>query len=113
MMSGFFYPQPTLNRLFNNCIKLSWHWISFCWNRKVERGGGGGDQIDFPLEKTTFKKPSLIRINADISEDKAYFKSFSGVNTKKMIHYILSTLIDDNQTFLLFALGQTTLSATI
>ena len=27
-MSAFFYLQPTLNRLFNNCTQLDWHWIS-------------------------------------------------------------------------------------
>ena len=29
-----FYFQPILSRLFNNCIKLHWYWISFSWNMK-------------------------------------------------------------------------------
>ena len=29
--------------------------------------GGGGDQIDPPLEKTTLKKPSLIRVKRNSS----------------------------------------------
>ena len=43
MMSAFFHFQPTLNRLFNNCIRLYWP----------------------PPEKTTLKKPSLIRVKVN------------------------------------------------
>ena len=35
--------------------------------------------------------------NADLSKGKAYFKSFSGANTKQIQHYILPTFIDDQQ----------------
>ena len=31
MISAFFYFQPTLNRLFNNCIKLCWYSVSCSW----------------------------------------------------------------------------------
>ena len=48
MMSGFFHFQHTLNRLFNNCIKL--------YKRETE--------VKLtPPEKTILKKPSLIRVN--------------------------------------------------
>ena len=47
-------------RFFNNCIKLCWYYISSSWNMKE---GGGKIEIDLPAEKTTLKKPSLIRVN--------------------------------------------------
>ena len=56
----FFHFQHTLNRFFNNCIKLCWYYISSSWNMKE---GGGKIEIDLPAEKTTLKKPSLIRVN--------------------------------------------------
>ena len=55
MVSAFFHFQHTLNRLFNNCLKLYWCYISSSWNMK-------GGQIDRPPEKTTLRKPSLIRV---------------------------------------------------
>ena len=54
---NFFYLQPNLNRLFNNCVKLYWYWISSSSNIK------GVGQFDLPPEKNTFKKPSFIRVN--------------------------------------------------
>ena len=56
---SIFYLQPTVNRLFYNCIKLYWYEISFSWNMK-----GAGGQIDPPStpEKTTFKNSSIITI---------------------------------------------------
>ena len=44
MMWIFSYLQLTLNRFFNNCVKLcwSWYWISYSWNIK------GGGKIDPP-----------------------------------------------------------------
>ena len=32
MSSFFFYFQHTLNRLFDNCVKLYWYYISSSWN---------------------------------------------------------------------------------
>ena len=47
MMSVFFHLQHTLNRLFNNCLKLHWYQISSSWNTQIE--------------KTTLKKsPALL-----------------------------------------------------
>ena len=61
MMSPFFYFQATLNRLFNNCVKLHWYQISSYCNMK-----GRGVKVlpnwpPLPLSstKTTLKKPSL------------------------------------------------------
>ena len=56
MISAFFHFQHTLNRLFNNCIKLYWYSSSYSWNMK-----GRGGYI--PPEKTSLKKPSLFRVN--------------------------------------------------
>ena len=54
----FFYFQPTLNRLFNSCIKLYWHKISFSWNMK------GMGQTDHPhllhQKKLLSKSPALL-----------------------------------------------------
>ena len=47
---NIFYLQPIFNRLFNNCIKLYWYWISSFWNMSF-----------FFQKKTISKKPSLIR----------------------------------------------------
>lgn len=41
----FFYLQHTVNRSFNNCVKLYWHWINSSWNIKRRRVRGMGDQI--------------------------------------------------------------------
>ena len=58
MMSDCFYFQPTLNRLFNSCIKLYWHKISFSWNMK------GMGQTDHPhllhQKKLLSKSPALL-----------------------------------------------------
>ena len=61
MMSAFFEFQHILNRLFNNCIKFYWSWITSSWNMK---GGGRGSNWHppHPPGKTTFKKSSLIRV---------------------------------------------------
>ena len=58
-----FYVQPTLKRLFNNCIKLYWYQISSSWNMKRESNWPP------PLQKkkTTLKKPSLIRVKINLS----------------------------------------------
>ena len=48
-------------------------------------GGEGGSQIDHhPLEKTTLKKPRLIRVNPDLNKD-AQEVIFSR-NLKKVCH---------------------------
>ena len=69
MMSAFFHFQHTLNGLFNNCIKLYWYQISSSWNMN-------GVQIDLPPppEKTTLKKPSLIRVNSLWTPDYTTFR---------------------------------------
>ena len=55
MMSAFFHFQHTLNRLFNNCIKFYWSWISSSWNMK------GGGQIDVSIVKAcACKAPAQI-----------------------------------------------------
>ena len=61
MMSAFFHFQHTLYRLFNNCIKLYWYQISSSWNMK-----GRSNWPPLP-GKTTLKKPSLIRVNTNLS----------------------------------------------
>ena len=48
MMSVFFYFQPTLNRLFSNCIKLIL------------------DKFFLKYTQPTFKKPSLIRVKVQV-----------------------------------------------
>ena len=50
MMSAFFHFQHTLNILFNNC--------------KGGRGAELGVNLGKILEKTTLKKPSLIRVKS-------------------------------------------------
>ena len=59
IMSAFFHFQHTLNRCFNNWIKLYWYYISSSWNIK----GYEGIQIDPHSGKTTLKRSSLIRVN--------------------------------------------------
>ena len=54
----FFYLQPTLNRLLNNCIKLNWHWIS-SWNIK-----GEGSQNWTPQKKLPSKSPAALGLNS-------------------------------------------------
>ena len=47
MASAIIYLQPTLNKLINNCVKLSWYHISSSWNLLLLGAGGGrGGQID-------------------------------------------------------------------
>ena len=58
IMSPFFHFQHTLNRLFNICMELYWYYISSSWNINETVGERGGD----PPEKTTLRKPSLIRV---------------------------------------------------
>ena len=65
MMSVFFQFQYTLNRLFNNCIKLCWYQISSSWNMKQE---GRGESNWLPPEKTTLKKTSLNRVKIKESQ---------------------------------------------
>ena len=55
MMSVFFYHQPTLNGLFNNCIKLYWYWISSSWNME-----GGQTELPPPQNKLPSKSPGLL-----------------------------------------------------
>ena len=54
MMTRFFYFQPTLHRFFKGCIKLYQFFLKY-----------EGGQIDPLPEKTTFKKPSLIRVKLE------------------------------------------------
>ena len=92
MMPAFFHFQHTLDRLFNNCINFYWNSISFSWNRK-EEGGGRGKLTLRPPAKTTFKKPSLIRVErclVDLKEriqqfitDESFFN-----NTNKYFYFV-------------------------
>ena len=60
MMPAFFHFQHTLNRLFNNCIVIL---ILDKLFLKYEGGEGGGVKLTKPSPgKTTFKKPSFIRV---------------------------------------------------
>ena len=59
-MSVFVHFQHTLNRLFNNSIKLYWYYISFPWDMKG--GSNWSPPPPLPPEKTTLKKPSLLRV---------------------------------------------------
>ena len=57
MALALFYTQPTLNRLFNNCIK-----ISSSWNLKKGVVGGQEKEGGEWAEKNYFQNPSLIRV---------------------------------------------------
>ena len=52
-MSGFLHFQHSSSRMFNNCIKLYWHYISSSWNLK-------GGQIDTPQKNMPSKIPALL-----------------------------------------------------
>ena len=73
------HPEPTLNRLFNNCLKLYWYWINFSWNMKrlgVEGGVVGWVVCLVNLRhKIIFKKPSLVTVLGlrDFLETKKYY----------------------------------------
>ena len=56
----FFYFQTTINRLFNNCLKLCWHCVSSPWNMKVCVcvWEGGVDKLTSP-EKNYLEKAQL------------------------------------------------------
>ena len=88
MMSAFLYFQITLNRLFKNCIKLYWYWdIDIKLVFPAIWRGWGGIKLIHP-EKTTVKKPSLIRVN-NFSFKKLVFYSinkylYGGVNLVPM-----------------------------
>ena len=47
----------SLNRLFNECTKLFWHWISFSWNIKDEGVIGGGGVVKL----TSLRRSHLSR----------------------------------------------------
>ena len=55
MMSAYFHFQHTLNRLFNNYIKLYWYNISSSWNMK-----GGKVKLTSPPAKIRSKSPALL-----------------------------------------------------
>ena len=59
MIKAFFHFPHTLNKLFNNCIKLNWSQISSSWNKKS-------------LNKKN--KKSLKRSNLTSSEEKLPLK---------------------------------------
>ena len=61
MMSAFFHFQHTLNRLFNNCIRLYWYYISSPWNMKGE--GSNWPPLPFPRRKLSSKSPALLGLN--------------------------------------------------
>ena len=66
MMSAFFHFWHTLNRLFNNCIKLDKFFLKYEGRVKLTPP---------PLpEKTTLKKPSLIRVNSLWTPDYTTFR---------------------------------------
>ena len=62
MMSALFYFQPTLNRLFNNCIKLYWYKISSSWNMK-------SDEIDSSPQR---KRQCLSWVSGGFSGNKTW-----------------------------------------
>ena len=78
MTLALFYTQPTLNRLFNNCIKISSSWNlkkgGGGWARK--RGGGSGQK------KTTFKIQALLGLRASNN-----LSNFKGVRIIPMLFY--------------------------
>ena len=49
MMSLFFYSQATLNRLFNDSIKLYWYYISSSWNMNLFKEEGGTNSTNLYL----------------------------------------------------------------
>ena len=57
MMSVFFHFQHTLDRLFNNCIKLYWYKISSSW--KMKRGSNWPPPLP-SQEKLPSKSPDLL-----------------------------------------------------
>ena len=97
-----FYHRHALNTLSSNTIKLYCFWISSAWNIK-------GDKIVQPAhthththththartEKSTFKKPSIIRFNV-LKENITDLKNYSKIC---YIHYIQTTKRDGDHTF--------------
>ena len=56
----FFYFQPTLNRLFNNCTNLYWYEISSFWNMK---GEVKLTPLSSPRKKLPLKSPASLVLN--------------------------------------------------
>ena len=79
-MSTFFYFQPTSIRLLNRCSKLQLLVLDkFFWKHNEQRGH---------VEKTAFKKRSLIRVKqklASILPFKSYVKS---VSRRKLLYKV-------------------------
>ena len=52
----FYHFQPTINRLFNNCMKLYWFLLEI-W--KWRGGEGGGSKLT-PRKKLSLRSPTLL-----------------------------------------------------
>ena len=73
-----FLPEPTLSRLFNNCIKLYWYWISFPWNMKGESNWHPPTPKKTTKKQTALQMPILIRVNMAYSTH-GHFSYICGV----------------------------------
>ena len=51
------------------------------------------------------KRIKRLDINKELHSGKAFFRSFSGANSKQLDHYIISTLVDDKPDVVLLHVG--------
>ena len=71
MMPTFFHFQHTLNRFLNNCKKYIDIRLVLLEIRREEGEEGDGIKLT-PSEKTTIKKPSLIRVKIECKEAEVF-----------------------------------------
>ena len=97
MMSEFFHFQHTLSRLFNNCIKFSWSWISSSWNMK----GGSiwppllprktNRVLIFTAQKVSVFGVTLVRMRENTDQNNTEQRHFSRNDSCFMIEFVLFT----------------------